>query len=346
MPPMVTTPKTLALVRLSALGDVVMWVPVIRSLQAYFPDLKITWITSKAAYRILEGLSGVEFIVIDKPKTVVDYWRFYKILRRRRFDVLFAGQASLRCNFLYPLIRAKQKIGFDKQRARDLHHFFITKSIPFKKEHLMESFFAFAKMLGVAQPQWRWDLNLAEDDYAFAAANIPPGENYVVLNAMASKDERNWSIERYVQLLNTLQQQHPIKVILTGGPSKREIALAATIAAQLQHTPINLVGKTTPKQLAAVLAKARCLIAPDTGPVHLATAMGTPVVGLYAVAPAQLSGPYFSQATTVDVYAQAVREILQQEPQTLPWVTRVHDAKAMQLITVAAVLAKINEVLS
>lgn len=341
---MIKNAKSLVLLRLSALGDVVMWVPVIRSLQAQLPELKITWITSKPAYAILKGLSGVEFIVIDKPKSLKDYWNFYKLMRMRSFDVLFAGQASLRCNFLYPLIRAKLKIGFDRQRARDLHYFFIDKAIPFKKEHLMESFFAFAKLLGVEKPTWKWDLALDQADYAFAQQHLSEGRNYVALNAMASKAERNWPCERYAELLNQLQQEREVTLVLIGGSVASEKELAEKINQNLKIPAINLVGKTTPKQLAAVLSRVKCLIAPDTGPVHIATAMKIPVVGLYAVAPSQLSGPYFSKETVVDVYEAAVREILKKDPANLPWVTRVHSDDAMKLISVTMVLEKIDKV--
>src|SRR6185295_6261666 len=97
----------------------------------------------------------------------------------------------------------------------------------------------------------------------------------------------------------------------------------------------NLVGKTTAKQLAAVLGRARALVAPDTGPVHIATAMGKPVIGLYAVAPSKLSGPYLSRDLVIDRFAEAVRTILQKDPAHVPWGTRVHRQKAMELIQVA-----------
>lgn len=346
MQPMINQCNSLALLRLSALGDVVMWVPVIRSLQKQYPDLKITWITSKQAYAILKDLSGVEFVVIDKPTCLADYWRFYKMMQSRYFDVLFCGQANLRCNFLYPLIKAKTKIGFDKQRGRDLHSLFINQEIPFKKEHLMESFFAFAKLIGVKSPSWVWDLVIEKSDYEFAQQQLPADIRYLALNPMASKVERNWPYERYVELANRLQQQQDVTIVLTGGPSAKEKELADKISCNLIKPAINLVGKTTPKQLAAILARATCLIAPDTGPAHIAVAMGTPVVGLYAVAPSQLSGPYFSQDLVIDKYETAVREILKKNPEDLKWVTRVHSEEAMKLISIDEVLTKVNKVLT
>jgi heptosyltransferase I len=132
--------------------------------------------------------------------------------------------------------------------------------------------------------------------------------------------------------------------VLTGGPSSIEVQFAAEVLAAVKgkDAVANLVGKTTPKQLAAVLARSRALVAPDTGPVHIATAMGTPVVGLYAVAPSKLSGPYLSGELVIDRYPDAVRTILRRDPAGVPWGTRVHTQKAMELIQVTDVLDKLS----
>jgi heptosyltransferase I len=109
---------------------------------------------------------------------------------------------------------------------------------------------------------------------------------------------------------------------------------------------LNLIGETNPKQLAAILAKAKVLVAPDTGPVHIATAVDTPVVGLYAVASPELSGPYHSQNLVVNRFPDAVRTILGKDPDEVPWKTRVKSSRAMELITVKDVISKLETVLS
>ncbi len=84
----------ICIVRLSAIGDVVLVVPTVRTLQACFPDAQITWITSPLAYSLLQGLSGVDFVVIEKPETLADYWRFQRLMADVPFDVLLAMQTS------------------------------------------------------------------------------------------------------------------------------------------------------------------------------------------------------------------------------------------------------------
>ena len=108
---------------------------------------------------------------------------------------------------------------------------------------------------------------------------------------------------------------------------------------------LDLIGQTTPRQLAAILARTRALVAPDTGPVHIATAMGTPVVGLYAVARPELTGPYNSQHLVVNRFPEAVRTILAKEVGEVSWKTRVKSPRAMELITVEDVLKKLEQVL-
>ena len=97
-------PKSICIVRLSALGDVLMLVPLIRTLQLAFPTCTITWVISRPAYDLVEGMNDVEFIVIDKPKHVLDYWRFKQQLRGRYFDVLLAVQASLEPIYSMPVL--------------------------------------------------------------------------------------------------------------------------------------------------------------------------------------------------------------------------------------------------
>jgi heptosyltransferase I len=106
-----------------------------------------------------------------------------------------------------------------------------------------------------------------------------------------------------------------------------------------------LSGKTTPKQLAALLSLVDVLIAPDTGSVHIARAMNTPVIGLYVVASLKLTGPYQRLEYCVDRYPQAVQKFLGKNPDELPWNTRVHHPDAMSLITVDDVMQHLEKVL-
>jgi heptosyltransferase I len=132
--------------------------------------------------------------------------------------------------------------------------------------------------------------------------------------------------------------------VLLGGNSERERLAAASISVGASAPVVNLMGATSLPQLVAALARCRLLISPDTGAVHMANALGRPVVGLYAVAPASRTGPYSHTEYCVDVFEEGVRTLLGRDPATVPWSQRVHDPRAMGLISVAAVLEKIQKV--
>ena len=336
--------RDIVIVRLSALGDVTLLLPVIETLKRAAPQARITWITGTFAYQLLEGYPGVEFIVFDKRRGLRAYLDLRRQLQGRRFDALLAMQASWRANFIYPLIEAPLRIGFDRMRARDGQWLFTNRRIRFTRQHLLDSFFAFLGALGIEERVVEWNLPITEDDRSWAAARVPRGHAPVLaVNPGASKTEREWPVERMIEAIRETQKRWGAQVILTGGPGARERAAGEQIMQAITTPVTNLIGKTTPKKLAAVLARADCLLAPDTGPVHLAGAVGTPVVGLYAVAPPQLSGPYRYPELTVNRYPEAVRTILGQDPHTVNWTTRVHRGNPMRLIEVADVLPKLKQ---
>jgi heptosyltransferase I len=341
----VSSLRDIAIVRLSALGDVTLLLPVIDTLKRVAPQARITWITGTLAYQLLEGYPGVEFIVFDKSRGLRAYLDLHRQLQGRRFDALLAMQASWRANFIYPLIEAPLRIGFDRVRARDGQWLFTNRRIRFARQHLLDSFFAFIECLGITERAMKWNLPLTVEDQAWAAARVPRDRGPVLaVNPGASKPEREWPVERTIEVIRAAQKRWEAHVVLTGGPGEREGAMGKKITQAITTNVTNLIGQTSLKQLAAVLARADCLLAPDTGPVHLAGAVGTPVVGLYAVAPPQLSGPYRYPELVVNRYPEAVRTILGRDPETVSWTTRVHRGEPMRLIEVADVLFKLTQV--
>lgn len=332
----------IAIVRFSALGDVVMVSAAIKALQRAFPDAEITWLTSPLTYSLLQGMPGVQFVVVDKPRSFSDYHVFYRRFRERDFDVVLAMQANLRINLLYPALRAPIKIGFDRTRAREGQWLFCDQRIPFHDNHLVDSFLSFVKQLTGQAAEAVWNLPIADPDYAWANEQLSPLPSpLIAIHPHASKAERNWLPERYAEVI----QKSSGSIVLTGGSSLAERTLCQQLCAIAPDRTLDICGKTSPKQLAALLGKVDVLIAPDTGSVHIARAMGTPVIGLYAVASPKLTGPYQRMEYCVDRYPQAVRKYLGKDPEQLPWNTRVHHPDAMSLIEVDDVLQQLALVL-
>lgn len=334
--------KSICIVRLSALGDVLMLVPLIRTLQDNLPDVEITWIISRPAYYLVEGMAGIEFIVIDKPEGLGDYWRFRQTMKQRQFDVLLAVQSSFRANLLYPFIKARRKIGYDALRAKDGHGWFVDERIMPGNDHTLDGFLKFADALGISQHSLRWDMPITDADYIWAAkyTQTPDNRPILLVNPAASKPERSWLIERYVDVIAYAQKKLGMAVILIGGPGDYDRALADAI---LSHVAcLDLVGQTKPKQLLALISQATLLLCPDTGPSHMAVAVGTPVVALHAVTSSAVSGPYLYRHFAVDCYLQAVKEILHKTQASNRWGTHAHGDKTMQLVSVKEVLAKLH----
>ena len=319
-----------------------MMVPLIRTLQASLPNAQLTWVISRPAFDLVEGMDGVEFIVIDKPKTLTDYWQFKRQMSRRDFDFLLAPQASLRTNLLYPLIKAKRKIGYDARRANDGHGWFVRERIRPGLEHTVDGFLKFAEPLGVSKQIIRWDLPITAADYEWAQNHLPQQGPILIVNPAASKPERSWSVDRYIAVLQQVREQWQAQIVLTGGPGDYDKQLADQILQVIPAT--NLVGKTKPKQLLAVISKATAVLCPDTGPSHMSAAVNTPVVALHAVTNPFISGPYIFQHLVVNRYPQAVEKVLGLTMKQHVWGTQVHGDEAMKLISVDDVMKKLAEI--
>jgi heptosyltransferase I len=342
MPVLPSAVPTICLFRLSALGDVVMVLPLVRAIQASRPEAKLTWVIAQGAYPLVSFLAdeGVEFVVLEKPTGLGDYVAIHHRMSARRFDVLLCLQASWRANTLYPLINAGRKIGYRADRAKDLHRLFVRETIEPRRNHIADAFLQFGEMIGVpapVRPDWRLAVDPAAA--AWAAGNLPAGP-FLAINPCASKAERNWSEDNYAAVARELRGRFGLATVLLGGPGAEERRTAEKLAAALGGDALDLVGRTSLPQLVAALARARLLLAPDTGAVHVANALGRPVVGLYTSAQSARTGPYGNSGFCVDRYDEAVRRFLGRDPAEALWELRVHDRRAMDLITVDDVLGR------
>jgi heptosyltransferase I len=345
--PFAEPPSSLCIVRLSAIGDTCHTVPVVRAIQDAWPATKLTWIIGKTEHSLMKGMDGVEFVVLDKAKG----WRGYAAVRRalagRRFDALLHMHASTRANIVSLFAHASLRIGFDRARARDQQWLFTnTKLAPRKERHVMDGLFEFAELIGVARPATpRWDIPLGADDVAAIAPLFAKGNRTLVISPCTGqrfRNYRNWRAEAYAEVADYAATRYGAHVLLTGGNTEIEHTYGREISAAARFQTQNLIGKTTLKQLLAILARASVVLCPDSGPAHMATAVGTPVVGLYATSNRRRTGPYFSQHLVVDKYPEAVAREFGRPVETLRWGQRVRDPAAMSLITVADVVAKLD----
>jgi len=342
-----TPPRTLCILRLSAIGDTTHVVPVVRTLQHAWPDTAITWVIGRAEARLLTLLPGVEFIIIDKRSLRAGALTLRRALRGRRFDALLHMQYSMRASLYSMLIRARVRLGFDRARARELQWLFTNRQIAARSnEHVLDSLFGFTAALGIAERRLEWSLPLPAAASAWARELIPEGQRTLIVSACSSRRARNWRSERYAAVIDHAVRRHGLQVLLCGAASDYERALGAAIASAVTVPVRNIIGTDTLPQLLALLARATVLLAPDSGPAHMATMVGTPVIGLYATTRSARSGPYLSRQWCVDRYAEAALRFRGRPASALPWSETIEEPGAMDLIEPGAVCARLDELLA
>ncbi|OLO12325.1 glycosyl transferase [Chromohalobacter japonicus] len=351
--PLPVRPAHICVLRLSALGDVCNLVPTIRVLQRLWPDARITWIIGKGEHSLLAGLSGVEFIVYDKASGWAGMREIWRQLGDTRFDVLLHMQQALRASVLSLGLKADLRIGYDKARAKDWQHWFTHRQLaPHAHAHVLESFLDFARLLGgeerVDAEPLRWDLAIPDSAYQ-EAARVTGEAPYVVISPCANprlRNFRNWSAEGYAAVIAHAWEEHGLRTVMTGGNSAQEQEMGARIRALCaEGAVIDAIGGTSLKGLLAMLDRARMVIAPDSGPVHMANALRTPTLGLFATTNPDRAAPYCWRRFVVDRYPDAVRRYLHKSPEAIPWGTRVRHPDAMSLIRADDVIAQFDALL-
>ncbi|MDT3466829.1 glycosyltransferase family 9 protein [Stenotrophomonas maltophilia] len=332
---MASASSSLCLLRLSALGDVTHVVPLVRTLQAARPDTPIHWIIDKAGHKLLDGLPGVTFHAYDKKSGMAGVKELRRQLPPGRFEALLQMQVAFRANLLSAFIPAERRIGYDRSRSKDLHGLFINERIPDRPGiHVLDAIGSFCEPLGLRQTEVSWDLAVPQSAYEWANAQWQDdGRPVLMISPCSSHVRRNWYADRYAAVANHANQRG-WQVVLCGGRSELERSMADAIQAQL-HTPaLDLVGKDTLKQLPALLARANLVMTPDSGPMHIANAMGAKVLGLHAASNPNRSGPYSDRRYCVDRYDDAARKYLAKQAADLKWGTKIEFDDVMELITV------------
>ncbi len=338
-------PKSIALLRLSALGDVCHCIALVRSLQRAFPQSEITWIIGRGEHRLVEAMDGIDFIVLDKKAGRVGR-KVRRALRGRRFDVLLHAQVSARANWLSLFVRAGRRIGFDRARSREGHSLVINeriRAVPY--QHQAEAMLEFARALGADTDGIDRAPPIADADREFARKHQPEAGRAVLISPCSSHPTRNWSADRYAAVVDHVAGRHDRPVILVGGPSRIEREIADGIAALARHPVTDLVGKDTLGQALAMFERAACLVAPDSGPAHFAAALGTPVVGLYAATWSKRSGPLGSLEHCVDRFPEAARKFMDKAPEDLKWGKRIERDGVMDLVTVEDAIDRLDRLL-
>lgn len=339
-PAAAAAPGSICLLRLSALGDVTHVLPLVHALRDAWPGAGLTWVIGKAEQRLLEGLPGVEFLVYDKRTGLAGMRALRRGLGGRRFDALLQLQVAGRANLLSAFIPARRRIGYDRARSRDLHGLFINERIPARPGiHVLDAIGSFCVPLGIERGKPVWHLPVPGDAHEWARAQWPAdGARTLVISPCSSHVRRNWYPDRYAAVADHAAAAG-WRVVLCGGRSQLERETADAIQAAMRAPALDLVGKDTLKQLPALLARADLVMTPDSGPMHIANAMGTKVLGLHAASNPARSGPYSDRRYCVDRYDDAARRFRGRPASELKWGTKIEVDGVMKLVAVEDAIA-------
>ena len=337
--------QNICIVRLSAIGDVCHVLAVVRAIQTQSPMTKITWIIGKVESTLIADIKGIEFIIFDKGAGFAAYKKIYHRLKNRSFDIALLMHASLRANIISKMIKSPKKIGYNFKRARDFQWLVSNHKIYSSDKHVLNTMFDFIKILGMQKNNLYWDIPLNKDELSFAKNSRNINKINIVISPCSSdryRNYRNWEIQKFQKIISYLIDKYQCHIILTGGNTVNEREYGHQLSKTNKLSIVNLVGKTSLKELAAVINASDLVICPDSGPAHIATALKTPVIGLYASSNPNRTGPFESERYTVNAYPEACIKYLGKKVESLNWGQRVRNPEVMTMITLKMVKEKID----
>ena len=339
-----SAPSSLCILRLSAIGDVCNTIATVQAIQKQWPSTQITWITGKLESQLLAAIDGVEVIVFDKKAGLEGYKALWRQLKGRKFDALLHMQYAIRASVATLGIKAKYRLGFSSDRSQDFQTLFTNVKVPSPQSlHVADGLMAFAHQIGVPNTEPDWTLTYSEQDREWAKAHISGDKPNLLLVPGASKAYKNWNAEGYVDVIEHARAKG-WNVILAGSPAQVELDLAESIQSRLEEPCLNLVGQSSILQMLALIDNVEMVIAPDTGPAHMANAMNTPIIGLYAHHNPVRVGPYRYLQYVVSVYEEVILAETGKTSQQLSWRTRAKDETAMNRITSDQVISMFDHV--
>lgn len=286
-------PDRVAIVLLTAIGDMVHALPVVRSLRAANPEVLITWIVQPGPMGLLEGHPDVdELVPFDRKRG----WRAFRDLRRemkgRRFDLVIALQDYMKAGVITALLPAPRKLGLDRRRARDLNWLFTTERVaPRPHGHMQDQYLEFVEHLGVPV-RLEWRLGPTAEERERYRDLLPPFEGPTVSMVVGtSRPAKEWPAERYARLADRIAKELGGRPILIGGLSARENEAAREIARSAEHPPLDLRAWDL-RRVVYLLSRSDALVSPDTGPLHIGVALNTPSIALMGYTNPRRVGPY------------------------------------------------------
>jgi len=287
-------------VRLSSLGDILHTLPGVAALREAFPSARIDWVVQRKWASLLEGCAAVNSVIPFDPIPIGRVVACVRRLRATRYDVAVDFQGLYKSALLTYFSGARRRVGFDWQSSWESGaSSFYTERVKGGGPHRVEKNLSLVEALGVARPaEPQFPLRVPVD----AACKIKERlasqgiREYWVVAPAAGWGSKTWPAARYAAVCRELEKRHGWRAVIAAGPGEQQLgrdvrdASAPSQAVRLETSLLELV---------ALLASARCVLGADTGPLHLAAALGVPVVGLYGATDPAQTGPFTRKAIVI-----------------------------------------------
>jgi heptosyltransferase I len=286
--------RRVCIVMMSAVGDAVHVLPVINALKRHSPDTHITWVLQPGPAALVRGHRSVDDIILfDRAKGWSAFGDIRRALAARQFDLVINLQVYFKAGIVTRFTHAPVKLGFDRARARDFNWLFTTDRIPpHAMQHVQDQYFEFLTALNIPHEPVTWDLgpwpHEREWQQTFAARFDRPIASIVVAT---SKEQKDWLPERWAEVVDALWFDFGLQPVLVGGRSPRELHAEQVIQTHARQKPESALGSGL-RNLVSILDASSLVLAPDTGPLHMAVALDRPVVSLMGYTNPRRTGPY------------------------------------------------------
>ncbi|MBL7085213.1 MAG: lipopolysaccharide heptosyltransferase II [Candidatus Omnitrophica bacterium] len=287
--------ERILIIRTDRIGDVLLSTPAIKALRKKFPQSHIAAMVRPYARDIVLGNPYLdELIIYDKYGVQRSFWssiRFAWALRKKRFDLALMLHPTNRAHLLAFLAGIKKRVGFNRKIG-----FLLTDKIEHKKQkgqkHELEYTLDVIRFLGIKPEDKDLFMPIRKDSEMYieeflASQQIQKGEKLIALHPAASCPSKVWPTERFAQVAEKLAVEFKAKIVLVAGPD--DVDIGRNLLKLMRCSCIDAAGKTTVSQLASLLRRCCLFISNDSGPVHIATALGVPVVAIFGRAQAGLS---------------------------------------------------------
>jgi lipopolysaccharide heptosyltransferase I len=295
--------QRILIIKPSALGDIVHSLPVLTALRRRYPHGQISWVVNRHYAELLRGHPDLDDVIpFDRGlarkellEAALGYGQFIRMLRGQKFDLVIDLQGLFRSGLMSLATGSARRVGL--QTAREGARFCYTDLIPvadFQSLHAVDRYWLVAEALGAGNGAKTFHVPISRSAHAWAAEALRDSPRpWIMVGVGARWQTKRWPVEHFATLLRKAEERFGGTVVFVGGPDEQEAARRT--ARRLRGTNIDLTARTTLPQLAAVLSRADVMVANDTGPLHLAAALGRPVVAPYTCTRACRTGPYGSR---------------------------------------------------